>query len=366
MPIYKNESKNTWYAKFNYKDWQGNIKQKKKEGFKTQKEAKAFEREFLNKAHASCDMTFGSLVELYKEDCQSRLKPTTLDNKKFIIDYRVLPFFENMPINTITATTVRKWQNELISSEENYSQTYLKTIHNQLSAIFNFACKYYKLPENPARTCGSIGKKNADSMQFWTVDEFNRFIAAVEDKLISKVCFEILFWTGIRSGELLALTLSDFDFENKTLSINKNYARLNKEDLILEPKTPKSKRVVTIPTFLCDLVQEYASKLYDYQPDERLFQTTKFYLNHEINRGCKKSGVKKIRVHDLRHSHASLLIEMGFSPLLISERLGHENIETTLNTYSHLYPNKQSQVSDKLQLLNKESIGNSIDETKKI
>ncbi|MDW5300145.1 MAG: site-specific integrase [Sedimentibacter sp.] len=208
-------------------------------------------------------------------------------------------------------------------------------------------------------------KKNADSMQFWTVAEFNKFIAAVEDKLISKVCFKILFWTGIRSGELLALTLSDFDYENKTLSITKNYARLNKEDLILEPKTPKSKRVVTIPTFLCDLVQEYVSKLYEYEPDERLFQTTKFYLQHEMNRGCKKSGVKKIRVHDLRHSHASLLIEMGFSPLLISERLGHENIETTLNTYSHLYPNKQSQVSDKLQLLNQKSIGNSIDENKK-
>jgi len=210
-----------------------------------------------------------------------------------------------------------------------------------------------------------MGKKNADSMQFWTVAEFNKFIATVEDKLISKVGFETLFWTGIRSGELLALTLSDFDFENKTLSINKNYARLNKEDLILEPKTPKSKRVVTIPLFLCDLVQEYANKLYGYETNERLLHVTKTYLNKEMERGCKKSGVKKIRVHDLRHSHASLLIEMGFSPLLISERLGHENIETTLNTYSHLYPNKQNQVSDKLQLLNQESMNNSIDENKK-
>lgn len=206
----------------------------------------------------------------------------------------------------------------------------MKTVNNQLSAIFNFAVKYYKLPSNPVRICGSIGKKNADSMQFWTVEEFNKFIAAVEDKPTSKVAFEILFWTGIRSGELLALTLNDFDFENQTLNINKNYARVGNQDLILESKTPKSKRIITLPSFLCELVQEYASKLYDYEPNERLFQVTKYYLHHEMDRGCKKSKVKKIRVHDLRHSHASLLIEMGFSPLLISERLGHENIETIL------------------------------------
>lgn len=78
---------------------------------------------------------------------------------------------------------------------------------------------------------------------------------------------------------------------------------------------------------------------------------TKFYIAHEIKRGCKLSGVKKIRVHDLRHSHASLLIELGYSPLLVSERLGHENIETTLRTYSHLYPNKQKDLAEKLQKL---------------
>ena len=224
--------------------------------------------------------------------------------------------------------------------------------------------KYYKLPSNPARVCGNMGKKNADSMQFWTVEEFNKFITAVEDKPVCKVAFELLFWTGMRSGELLALTLNDFDFEAQTVSINKNYARMKDEDLILEPKTPKSKRVITIPPFLCDIIKDYASKLYDYKPDERLFQVTKHYLHHEMDRGCKKSKVKRIRIHDLRHSHASLLIEMGFSPLLISERLGHENIETTLQTYSHLYPNKHNEVADRLQMLNQKAT-NENDENKK-
>lgn len=351
MPTYKDEERGTWYCSFYYTDWMGKKKKKKKEGFKKQSEAKAFEREFLSKATASPDMAFGSLVELYMEDCKSRVKPTTYSNKEYVINLKVLPYFKDMPINTIEPATVRKWQNELLSHENNYSQTYLKTVNNQLSAIFNFAMKYYKLPSNPARVCGSMGKKNADTMLFWTAEEFNKFIPFVSNKPLSKAAFEVLFWTGIRSGELLALTLNDFNFEAQTLSINKNYARHDNEDLILDPKTPKSKRIITIPKFLCEIVQDYASKLYDYEPDERLFHVTKYYLHHEMDRGCKKSGVKRIRIHDLRHSHASLLIEMGFSPLLISERLGHENVETTLQTYSHLYPNKHGEVADRLQNL---------------
>ncbi|WP_051531203.1 site-specific integrase [Clostridiisalibacter paucivorans] len=197
-----------------------------------------------------------------------------------------------------------------------------------------------------------MGKKNADSMKFWTTEEFKKFMLFVSDKPISKVIFELLFWTGMRSGECLALTLDDFDFENKTVSISKNYARHEGEDLILEPKTPKSKRIITIPDFICDMIKDYVSKLYDYDPHERLFPVTKSYLHSEMKRGCKNSGVKKIRVHDLRHSHASLLIEEGFSPLLISERLGHENIETTLQTYSHLYPNKHGEVANRLAVIN--------------
>lgn len=357
MPTYKDDKRGTWYCKFYYQDWTGKRKQKKKEGFKTQREAKEYEREFIRKSKADCSMLFSSLVELYFEDCQSRLKPTTLDNKKYIITLKILPYFKDMPINSIDATTVRKWQNELIAYRDEegsaYSDTYLRTVNNQLSAIFNYAKKYYKLPDNPATICGSMGKNHADSMMFWTLEEFQQFLPAIEDKLMSKVMFSILFWTGIRSGELLALTLKDFDFENKTMRIDKNYTRLNGDDLILTPKTPKSKRNIAIPQFLCDMVNDYASHLYDYRPKERLFPVTKHYLNHEMIRGCKHSGVKKIRIHDIRHSHASLLIEQGYSPLLISERLGHEKIETTLQTYSHLYPNKHSQVADRLDDLNK-------------
>ena len=188
-------------------------------------------------------------------------------------------------------------------------------------------------------------------MDFWTLDEFKRFEAAISDKIISKTIFNLLYWSGMRSGELMALTLGDFDFEAQAVEINKNYARLDREDLILEPKTPKSNRRVSLPTHVCELVKDYANRLVDYEDGERLFEVTKGFLYHEMERGCKKSGVKRIRVHDVRHSHASLLIEMEISVLYISERLGHEDIQTTLEIYAHLYPNKKRRLRNRRNAL---------------
>jgi integrase len=351
LPVYKDEKRKTWYCAFRYKDWAGTSRQHKKRGFAKKSEAQEYERNFLKKLSGSCDMAFGSMVELYMEDCKSRLRPTTYEGKKYLIDSKILPTFKDLPVNAITAATVRKWQNELLDNEAEYAPTYLKTINNQLSAIFNYAKRYYGLPVNPAAVAGSIGKKNAEAMQFWTTDEFHLFAEAVSDKPAAYAIFNTLFWTGMRSGELLALTLNDVNFEAKTISITKSYARINSEDVISPPKTPKSRRVITAPDFLLDILEDYASRLVDYEPSERLFEYTKHFLQNEMARGCKKSGVKKIRVHDVRHSHASLLIELGFSPLLISERLGHENVETTLEIYAHLYPDKHGEVSSKLNEL---------------
>lgn len=155
----------------------------------------------------------------------------------------------------------------------------------------------------------------------------------------------------MRIGELLALTWKDIDMDNNTISISKSYQRINREDVITKPKTPKSNRTIVIFNHLAEIIREYKSHIYKPHANDRVFQCTKHFFEHEIKRICAKSEVKKIRIHDIRHSHASLLIELGFSPLLIAERLGHENIETTLNTYSHLYPNKQVELAEKLQIL---------------
>lgn len=348
MPAFKNDKRGTWFCKFYYTDWNGARKQKKKEGFQTKREAQEFERDFLNRCSIDCDITFENFCKKYMEHCKARLKPTTYENKVNIIDTKVLPYFKTLKLNEIKASTIRTWQDKLITHKDNYSQTYLKTINNQLSAILNFAVNNEYIGSNPMHKCGSMGKKNAEGLHFWTLDEFKIFYTAVKDKPISEAIFPLLFYSGMREGEALALTLNDFDFENNTVNINKTYAKHNGQDLIQTPKTPKSKRVITLPIQIMELIKKYAGSIYGYEPTDRLFTCTKYYLAHEMVRGCKKTGVKRIRIHDLRHSHASLLIELGFQPLLVSERLGHENIETTLQTYSHLYPNKQREVADKL------------------
>ena len=292
MPQYKNEETGKWYCSFYYIDWQGKRKKKKKEGFKTKREAKEWESEFVRKSSADCTMSFKSLVELYKEDIAPRIKPTTKSGKDYLINTKLTPFFGDMPINSITPTTVRRWQTELISAPENYSQTYLKNINNQLSAIFNFATKYYGLASNPARECGSMGKKKADSMQFWTHEEFLKFIDCVDNQT-DKIIFELLYYSSMRSGELFALTLSDFNFSEKTVSINKNYARLQGEDLIMTPKTEKSKRVVTLPDFVLNDIQIYTSKLYQLNPTQRIFEINKYSLDISMKRSCNISGIKK-------------------------------------------------------------------------
>ena len=137
--------------------------------------------------------------------------------------------------------------------------------------------------------------------------------------------------------------------EEKTITVSKSYQRIDGKDVITEPKTPKSNRVITLPDFLVTELEEYVGKLYGLQPDDKLFNITKDYLEKEMVRGAKLSGVKRIRLHDLRHSHASLLIsKLGVQPNLVADRLGHEKIQTTLSTYSHLYPNQSRNLADKL------------------
>ena len=346
MKAEKDKKTGKWLIQYRYTDWQGKRRKSTKRGFATKREAEEWLRNFLITQKADFDMKFEDFWKIYCADMETRLREHTMRTKKYIVELKILPYFGNKRVNDITAADIRQWQNELIKM--GYSPTYLKTINNQLSAIFNYAVRYYDLKSNPCAKAGSMGKSKAEEMDFWTGEEFRKFIGSVMNKRLSCMAFMILYWTGMRLGELLALNPKDVDLEKRTISITKSYQRLGKKDVITPPKTSKSKRVITIPEFLAADIKDYMDSLYDLQENDRLFPITKYYLEHEMQRGIKESGVKRIRVHDLRHSHASMLIELGFSPLEIANRLGHEKVETTLNTYAHLYPNKQTKLAERL------------------
>lgn len=226
----------TWEVSVWYKDWQGERKRKHKRGFATKREAKAWESAFIARQDGSPDMRMHDFYELYREDRMPHLKLNTWRTKEQIIETKILPFFGEMKLCDIMPADILKWQSQLLLHRDKhgkpYSDTYLRTVSNQLSSMFNHACRYYNLPMNPASKSGKMGNARSGEMRLWTKDEYERFSREVMDKLLSYLAFEILYWTGIREGELLALTPADFDFRKNQLSITKSYQRIDREDVI--------------------------------------------------------------------------------------------------------------------------------------
>ncbi len=347
MPVFKDTERNTFYVKCYYTDYTGAKKQKLKRGFKLQREAKEWERNFLEKMQGTPDMTFQALYDLYIEDMSHRLRETSVEGKKNVFKNRILPYFKDKPINAITPADIRAWQNEQIA--KGYADAYLDRIQNMLTTIMNYAVKYYNLPSNPCDKAGHMGKRTR-SQKFWTVDEFNKVIANVTDPAANTALL-VLFYSGMRFGELLALTLQDFDFDANTISITKSLQhRAKLGDLITPPKTDNGIRCISMPHTIMQTIKGYTERIYGISDTDRVFTFTKSLISGNMTRGAASANVQRIRIHDLRHSHVSLLIDMGFSPHLIAERIG-DTVQMVNNTYGHLYPTKHKEVADKLNEL---------------
>lgn len=359
MPAYYNEDTKKWYCKFYYKDWQGNRKQKKKSGFERKKDALEWERSFRDKLAGSPDMPFSSMVELYLADKKKQVKASTYNNQKQLINCWILPYFKDTPINNIKPVDIRQWQGKLKDSPSQrggkLSPTYTRAIHGVLSAIFNFAVRFYKLPSNPCYVAGNILGSPKKNLDFWTKEEFDRFISSFDKSDPYYVVFLTLYYTGMRIGELQALTFTDLDLENGIMHITKTYYFVHGKGTIGTPKTPESIRDILIPNFLCQILKKHEQRYYKPLPETRLFQVPYHTIRRRLKKHAQIADVPEIRVHDLRHSHASLLINLGFSVLMISERLGHKDPSVTLRIYAHLFPSKQSELMVCLDKLFQES-----------
>lgn len=189
MPAYKDKKSGKWYCKFYYKDWIGNPKQKWKRGFRTKREAMQYERDFLQRQSSSSSITLGNLYHIYIEEMKTRLKRSTLETKQNICQTKILPYFADKPMNELTALDVRRWQNTLLK-EKQYSETYLKTINNQLTAIVNYARRYYNLCTNPCEQAGSIGTSAAKEMEYWTLNEYITFRKGLKNRLAAYTCLK--------------------------------------------------------------------------------------------------------------------------------------------------------------------------------
>lgn len=346
MSVSYDEKYKTWTIEFHYKDFQGNRKHSKRRGFKLKRDAQKAEQEMLAFYSTQADMLFSAMYDHYITDFKARTKkPSTVATKEGQFTHAILPYFGNLKLSEITPAHVRDWQNKIM---QKYAATTQKQIHGQLSALFNYAMKFYGLPQNPARIAGSIGEFKANSSDFWTVEEFNAAMEFAPEPY--KTAFTLFFYAGLRRGELLALNVGDYDPATNAITVSKSLERVKGVNHIGEPKNKQSIRAVTIPASVAAMLDKYISTLYEPTPEEPLWPTlTGDHLAYRLEQAAKKAEVKKIRLHDLRHSHAAMLIDLDVNILAISKRLGHKDIKTTLNIYGHLYKEHAEEIAQKLE-----------------
>ena len=354
MPCYKDEKLGTWYCQFYYTDFTGVKKQKRKRGFKTRREALEWEREFQLKKSKNCDMTLSSFVELYFADMKGRLRDSTIDNKRQIFETKIIPYLGKRKMDEITAMDIREWQKAVKKAGEGtglpYAETYLLAIHSQLNALFSYAQKMYQLPKNPCTMAGPMGSSVTEEMLIITKDQYDILRKQFRNEAYL-LAFDVLFWSGCREGEMLALQPKDLT-DTDELKIYKTYRRKNGQDLFGPTKNSKKggNRNVPIPHWLAEEFRAYCSRLYGLTPDDRVFYMTCTALNKELTRCTRITSLPDIRVHDLRHSHASLCIELGYSALLVAKRLG-DTVPVVMKTSAHLYQTSEPNLSPSWRIL---------------
>ncbi len=343
---YRERDTRKWSAQWSEVDFHGERRRRKKRGFATKREAQDFELQKKLRWAGDPQMKMSEFIEAYFVDKQTELKPRSIRNRRYMIAKLICPYFCDMRMNDITPEQILRWQAQMIGL--GYSKTYLRMMQNQLNALFMHAVRVYNLHENPCKRVRRMGKADAGRPDFWTLEEYQKFIAKIPAGTMHHMLFELLYWTGCRVGEALALTPVDIDLKGSRISITKTFCRIGGKDVLSTPKTETSVRTIEIPVFLRDELKDYLIRLGEITNNTRIFPIVPETAQQKIRRTAALAGIRRIRVHDLRHSHVAYLISRGVDPYLIKDRLGHKDIRITLNTYGHLYPSKQREIADLL------------------
>ena len=360
--IIKRAENGTYYFRANlgYHPVTGKQIQKYKSGFKTKKEAK---EEYSKLILASAEElavdkeqpTFKTFVEdIYLPWYKTQVKESTYKNRYSTIQ-KHFAYFYRKKVNEIEPIHVQTWQLKLAKE---FSPNYVRIVQGMLAVAFDRAIILGLCERNPARMVGNVKSKKV-KVDFWTLEEFQKVISLLykgdyyEHYLF--ISFWLLFMTGMRIGEAAALQWDDIDFETGLLSITKTlYYKSMTEYKFVEPKTQASKRTIVIDEDTIKELKEWK------EVQQKVLKDCNFVISysgiptskHTLPRALEKlaglAGIHRIKIHALRHSHASLLISMGENPLIIKARLGHEKLQPTLGTYGHLYPNSNFEVAKKL------------------
>lgn len=343
------DGKMTWYFSTYYVDLDGVNKKKKSKKYYLKKEAEEAERIFLMnyKEQSNNNMTFKNLILDYKNYQKDKVKITSFRNYKKYDDK--IEELNNIKLKDFNIKHFNIWKEKI--SKNNYSTTYKNNIYKYLRALLNYAIKFYNFNDLNTTLNKMIGFNNPNElkkeMEFYSYKEFKEFIKN-EKELNYRCFFELLYYCGLRKGEANALTWNDIDFTKRKLIINKSVSLKIKghKYVLLPPKTKSSIRTIPLPKVLLNSLKTLNNEMRSYKNFSEnwfvfgginpLADTT--IQNKNINNSrCLN---KTIRIHDFRHSCASLLISNGASPALVAKYLGHSNITTTLNIYTHMFKNE--------------------------
>ncbi len=373
MPVYQEKDKNKWtkdgrkwYFKCQYTDMYGNRKQKKSKLFLTKEETKIAESEFLTHIIKSDEtdhnVTFEKVYREWWEYKKQTLKITTQYSGKKRRDTHILEYFKKYRLHDIKISALNDWKNQLL--DKNFSSEYKNRIIGDLKEILNFAIDNYDFDRKVASKLQKQHfsknnvKMNDAEINYWTLDEFNTFIKKVQDPF-DELTYNFLYYTGLRLGEMIALTWKDIDLENKKLKINKTFTNKIETEIyaILDPKTTNSFRVIDLDDDLVKKLKKHyqnEKSIYNFNEDMFVFgnaiYTSPTTFARHLNYWIQQSGVKKITPHGFRHSHASLLIDLGCTSRQVADRLG-DTVSVVESTYIHLFPKKREETIDKLNNL---------------
>src|SRR5690625_871635 len=363
MPVYKDKKRGTYYFITRVKNIDGNTKQVKRRRFKTKHEALLAEAKVIDEAEQGLlDMenpTFEFIADEYLRWYKRRRKASSYTKIESIVRVNLKPEFGKKRIRNIMNRDVRRFQDDLIDAE--YSVHHIKKVHQTLSAIFNFAIKEQYTDHNPARAVGNIEDEPTRHINYWTLEEFKSFMEVV-DNFEHRTLFMTLYYSGMRKGELCALTWKDIDFDNNTINIDKTAYNTR----VTTPKTLSSIRKLEMPKYVMAMLRQLKNikkpkqkigyyvfgKFYDHLPAATLDRWYHNYMDQWVEKEGFTKEIKKekrIRIHDFRHSHASYLINKGAIPAVVAKRLGHKDVATTLNTYSHLYPSTEKEIISQME-----------------
>lgn len=369
MPVYKMKNRDMWEVRVYDRDIKGNKKEIRKRCFSSKKEAKQWEADYLAVRKGSMDMSFKDFVEkIYMPEIEPRIRISTMQTKDNIIKKHILPYFGHMQMSEIENKHIIHWQNAVMKlknpkTKKPFSQSYLQTINEQLTAIMSYAVRYYDLPKNPASIVGPMGSDDDNEMKIWTIEEFRRFFEVMKDKPVYYYLFRFLLLTAARLGEALGLTWDRIDFEKKTIRIDRTFNHLSVDgkptDILGPTKTKTSTRTIRVADILIEELLEYRDMVYQSDGSGRVFPVSKSAANRTLKKGAKEAGLTPIRVHDIRHSAISHLISKNYSVTEVGKLAGQKSMSITLR-YSHSIPSAQIQMAKTLDEAGREEEGEDV------